>query len=322
MSTLILCFHRVADPESGGRSKLAIGEDDFEFVLDTVGRKYEFVSPADGVKPSKARRAVVTFDDGYADNLHTAAPILEERGIPATFFLTTGFLGTNLLYPADALDGLFDWLETGNELPRTLAGFQSLDYWQALRKVSEANDSDFWKNIEQISALCREQVLSGDPLRRPMTLDEVREVQSRGIGLAPHTHSHRRLTALSVEDALEDVRLGTQWFDQHGLDIEPFFAYPFGQSRDVSRELTRGIRAFGYEPLTTIPTLVTHQTKRKFASLGLPRLSVGPLEVPKMALFTQIFPWVSNSPAVWLSALKLRRKLVKSPSQDKHKSLG
>ena len=35
----------------------------------------------------------VTFDDGYKDNLYTAAPILIDYGIPFTVFVTAGFLG-------------------------------------------------------------------------------------------------------------------------------------------------------------------------------------------------------------------------------------
>ena len=34
----------------------------------------------------------MTFDDGYADNYEYAFPLLQERGITATFFVTAGFL--------------------------------------------------------------------------------------------------------------------------------------------------------------------------------------------------------------------------------------
>ena len=39
-----------------------------------------------------ARPAVITFDDGYADNRTVALPILQAHGLTATFFVATGFL--------------------------------------------------------------------------------------------------------------------------------------------------------------------------------------------------------------------------------------
>ena len=35
---------------------------------------------------------VITFDDGYEDNFKNAKPILEEFNVPATFFITSGFI--------------------------------------------------------------------------------------------------------------------------------------------------------------------------------------------------------------------------------------
>jgi len=46
--------------------------------------------------------AVITFDDGYRDNYTLAYPLLKLLGIPATFFVTTGYVGTQQVFPHDA----------------------------------------------------------------------------------------------------------------------------------------------------------------------------------------------------------------------------
>ena len=45
-----------------------------------------------------ARAACVTFDDGYADNEQIALPILKRFGLPATFFVSTGFSDGGIMF--------------------------------------------------------------------------------------------------------------------------------------------------------------------------------------------------------------------------------
>ena len=58
-----------------------------------------------GTSPLPDHPVVVTFDDGYADTLTTAAPLLLERGIPATVYVTAGFVGD--VSPGG--DHMLDW---------------------------------------------------------------------------------------------------------------------------------------------------------------------------------------------------------------------
>jgi peptidoglycan/xylan/chitin deacetylase (PgdA/CDA1 family) len=47
---------------------------------------------------------VVTFDDGYENNLRQALPVLEEVGVPATVFIATAYLDSERPYPFDNWD--------------------------------------------------------------------------------------------------------------------------------------------------------------------------------------------------------------------------
>src|SRR5215212_5224770 len=95
--TLILLYHRVAKLHSDLWS-LAVTPEHFAEHLEVL-RQYAHPirlqhlpqALSDGNIPN--RSVVVTFDDGYADNLHSAKPLLKRYDIPATFFLTTGYVG-------------------------------------------------------------------------------------------------------------------------------------------------------------------------------------------------------------------------------------
>lgn len=53
---------------------------------------------------------IVTFDDGYRNNLDVAAPILQAEGIPAVFFVSTGYVGTRrTLWPDEVTMRVLNW---------------------------------------------------------------------------------------------------------------------------------------------------------------------------------------------------------------------
>ncbi|MCA9246069.1 MAG: polysaccharide deacetylase family protein [Planctomycetales bacterium] len=52
-------------------------------------------------KPVPSNAFVVTFDDGYANNLHWGLPVLKELNVPATVFVVTSMLDRYEPYPSD-----------------------------------------------------------------------------------------------------------------------------------------------------------------------------------------------------------------------------
>jgi peptidoglycan/xylan/chitin deacetylase (PgdA/CDA1 family) len=100
----IVAFHRVNDelPEDGLTCPSAKFAAFCQFFLD----HFNVVSLSDQVAGAREGRNMagtlaVTFDDGYLDNYEVAAPILRKLRVPATFFVTTGFIGSSIVAPWD-----------------------------------------------------------------------------------------------------------------------------------------------------------------------------------------------------------------------------
>jgi peptidoglycan/xylan/chitin deacetylase (PgdA/CDA1 family) len=97
----VLAYHAIADLGTDPvLARYAVPPAEFLRQLDTLARlRCRFVGLDDvlaGVTGAQAppRRAVLlTFDDGYEDLRTTVAPILAERGLPATVFAVTSSLG-------------------------------------------------------------------------------------------------------------------------------------------------------------------------------------------------------------------------------------
>lgn len=86
---VILCYHSI-HPSRPFRSATPAH---FAAHLDWLGEHCEVVPLSALIAPCEARpRVAITFDDGYADNHEFALPLLVERRMPATFYVTTGYL--------------------------------------------------------------------------------------------------------------------------------------------------------------------------------------------------------------------------------------
>jgi peptidoglycan/xylan/chitin deacetylase (PgdA/CDA1 family) len=107
---LILMYHRVAEADSDPWS-LCVSPQHFAEHLEVIS-KYrnpislrELTSKLDNNR-SLDRAIAITFDDGYADNLYNAKPVLEKYHIPATVFVTTGSIDRKHEFWWDELDRL------------------------------------------------------------------------------------------------------------------------------------------------------------------------------------------------------------------------
>ena len=100
----IVAFHRVNDGQA--EDGLTCSSANFMAFCKFFRRHFRVLSLAEQVAGCHAGRDMggtlsITFDDGYLDNFTVAAPILKALGLPATFFITSGFIATGTVAPWD-----------------------------------------------------------------------------------------------------------------------------------------------------------------------------------------------------------------------------
>lgn len=93
---IILAYHRVVN-RARDPLLVCVSPENFAHHLEII-KKYSQPMPLQELvyKTSQGKRCrravVVTFDDGYADNLYEAKPLLTRQNIPATVFVTAGMV--------------------------------------------------------------------------------------------------------------------------------------------------------------------------------------------------------------------------------------
>lgn len=254
---VVLCYHRVTARASDINS-VAMSPDNFRAQIGYLKQHFQMVRFEENWDQVGKPAVVITFDDGYADNLIEALPILEEAGVPATFFISTEHIGTGSEFWWDALERMVlgegnypvhftlndshygnTWLTASTEERTTM--YRDL---HPLFMNSNTVQRSGW--LHQIGEWAGERS-TGDEANRILTKEELRALaNSRGVTIGAHTITHPQLSSLSEEEQrYEIVESGRQLEKLVGRKIE-VFAYPFGKKIDYNMTSARICREAGY----------------------------------------------------------------------------
>jgi peptidoglycan/xylan/chitin deacetylase (PgdA/CDA1 family) len=199
-----------------------------------------------------ARAACITFDDGYADNLSQAQPILQSFGLPATFFIATGYLDggrmfndTLIEYVRSLPDGTHDFAAQGlghvtiNDPHSRRSLIQQLirqfKYLPAAQRATAAEALAQHSNV----ALPRDLML---------TRAELRSLHAApGVTIGAHTHTHPILTQLDDDSAAADITRGRHELEALLDSPITVFAYPNGRpGKDYDERHVAMVRQCGF----------------------------------------------------------------------------
>ena len=243
---LILTYHRVTILKSDPQL-LAVIPHHFRAHMQFLKKNFPVVRFDDDWSNIRKPAVAITFDDGYADNVLEALPILEEVRIPATFFVSTGAIGTVKEFWWDELERLVlgDWpfhekfelddKTCGRVWPtRTVADRRKLyGDIQLLMKDVDIMRRESW--LMQLRQWARAGDEGGEE-NRLMSVDELQQLgRSRWVTIGAHGITHTPLSSLSVADQRKEIEGSkTQLESWTGREVK-VFAYPYGQRCDYTQ---------------------------------------------------------------------------------------
>lgn len=256
---LVLNYHRIGDPASSplDRDLFSASPQDFAAQVKFLAAQCEPIGlpevPA-ALGMRRGRRVLVTFDDGYRDNHDVAFPILRRHGVPATFFLATGFLDRPRLSWWDELA----WLGAG-------AGAA------ARFKAGAGADAEAFlaAEAERLGRLRPGPELAADVW---MTWEMTRAMLAAGMTFGGHSVDHPILARLPAERQRAEVRgCAARLRAELGVGLQAF-SYPVG-SPDSYDETTKAVvRGEGCE--LAFAFAGGYARGRRTDPLAVPRMSV------------------------------------------------
>ncbi len=269
---IILAYHRVlpsVDPFGIDTVTSAVFRRQMRCLAErfTVLTVEEIAARISQGHPLPPNCAAVTFDDGYADNYHHAYPILKSVGIPATFYLATGCIGTGHVLWFDRVLRAFEQSPNATvSLPyathpvslasreeRSAAGFRALFWLRSL--PTEQRESSMREVFGRLGVV--------PPAHDPalmMSWEQVRQMAQSGYRFGSHTVSHPILSRLSLAEVAREVSESKRCIEEATGRAVTTFAYPSGRAQDYSAEVVTVLKTAGFQAAVTNATFSVNST--------------------------------------------------------------
>jgi peptidoglycan/xylan/chitin deacetylase (PgdA/CDA1 family) len=306
---VILMYHRIAEPPSDPQL-LCVSPRHFAEQLEVVQQSFRIITLHELVRRSYAGEplagtAAITFDDGYADNLHHARPALQRAGAPATVFVTSSYMGNSVEFWWDELervllqagtvppllelrigDRRYSW-NLGEDAHYDVTALERNRGWNVEQGTLPTRRHELYRCLHMLLSMLpsaqREDALSqlrtwaqlgrdGRASHRALTEDETRALAQDGlVEIGAHTATHPVLSMLPLAEQKAEMRTGKERLEQVIGRPVTSFAYPYGALSDYKAETVKAAQELGFDcACSTFANVITGGRDR----YQLPRFAV------------------------------------------------
>jgi len=265
----VLTYHRVFDPPKDypyDKGVIDVGPEDFSAQLKTLKRYFnvigidELCAHVAGEESLPDNAAMITFDDGYLDNLEVAAPILKEHGMRAVFFIATSYIENRRIYWWDRINYLLSQADPGRKqlelsYPSRLRLDLENDRESALQTLLHLMKMQFGLDTERMLDGLAEQLEVPWSLEIErdlsdgfvMTWDDVRALRAMGMDVQSHTRTHRPLQTVPLKELASELKGSKEDLERElGEEIHAI-SYPIGRSIASLEPIIAAVSDAGYK---------------------------------------------------------------------------
>ncbi len=263
----ILMYHRIVD----NKKLPGISVDIFEQQLIYIQKHFNVIGMDEFIQRLQnaalfSNHIVVTFDDGHKDFFQTAWPLLKKYKIPATLFVTTGFVDKKLWLWPDLLRYILLSTKSNKISVDSLNTFELtsenvLTIWNTLGDYClTLPHQERMEFLEKLSTQL-DVIIDAEPLEpfNAVSWDDLRIMHREGLNVGSHSVSHPIFSALnSLELKLELENSKNRIAEELGEQPKGI-CYPNGMARDTSAEVETLAQQFYQYGLVAYPAPVNKQ---------------------------------------------------------------
>lgn len=244
---LMLIYHRIGELDKNRDPYLlTVSRDNFIQHLSIIKKKFHTLSLSEFLKgignnELPDRSIILTFDDGYVNNLTVAKKLLEEFKIPGAFFLTSGFIGSYFWWDKiiqhinSQINKKIEFLGNEYMIPSSFKARGELlnKIFSTIQAQVYENKINLIKNFNSFNFNSNEEYLF-----RCMNREEIINLsRSPYIEIGGHTKWHLRLSRLNNSEQLSEIMSNKIELEEIVQKEINFFAYPFGDFNSTTKTI-------------------------------------------------------------------------------------
>ena len=213
----------------------------------------EAVETIKGKKKIKPKSFVITFDDGFYNNISVGYPLLKSLKIPFTIYLTTSFIDKNYMSWIDQIEYCVQKtrikeifilrykknFEINNDAEKIkLMNFIRLK----VKKDKNCDPNKFAKQVNKSLGFNKE-IKSNSIIDKKLSWKLISKFKNdKLVTFGGHSHTHLTLSYLSPDILKKEIKTSVQKIKNHLKLKKIHYSYPEGSKQTYSKKVIRELK--------------------------------------------------------------------------------